>query len=243
MSEAKRVHLQTAWLLHHRPFRDTSRLLDVMTAEHGRISLVARGSRSAKSKLKGVLRPFLPLSISWVSRTELGTLTGAEAAGPPLALRGDALMAAYYLNELIMHLLHRHDPHPEVFAAYGSTLQKLSTTDRLAAELRSFEIDLLSWVGYGVVLEHDNSTGAELLDDLRYEYHPESGPMPVHETTGQMVFTGGELKSIAERNFHDPGTLQCAGRLMRGVIAYHLNGKELRSRRVLREVHSSTRAP
>lgn len=213
-----------------------------MTAEYGRISLVARGSRSAKSKLKGVLRPFLPLSISWVSRTDLGTLTGAEAAGQPLALRGDALMAAYYVNELIIHLLHRHDPHPEVFAAYGSTLTRLSTTDGLAAALRSFEIDLLSWVGYGVVLEHDNATGAELLDDRRYEYRPESGPMPVRDTAGQMVFTGGELKSIAERNFEDQATLRCAGRLMRGVIAYHLNGKELRSRRVLREVHGSTRA-
>ena len=236
------MQLQTAWLLHHRPFRDTSQLLDVMTAEYGRISLVARGSRSAKSKLKGLLRPFLPLTISWYSRSELGTLTGAEAAGRPLVLSGDALMAAYYLNELIINLLHRHDPHPEVFAAYGSTLKNLSTSGQLAAELRSFEIDLLSWVGYGVVLEHDNATGDELHDDWRYEYRPETGPVPVGASAGQMVFTGGELKSIARRNFDDQGTLRCAGRLMRGVIAYHLNGKELRSRRVLREVHSSTRA-
>ncbi len=212
-----------------------------MTPEYGRISLIARGSRSAKSKLKGLLRPFLPLSISWYSRSELGTLTGAEAAGQPLPLSGDALMAAYYLNELIINLLHRHDPHPEVFAAYGRTLENLCTTGQLAAELRSFEIDLLSLVGYGVVLEHDNATGGELHDERRYEYRPESGPVRVGESTGQMVFTGGELKSIARRDFDDLGTLRCAGRLMRGVIAYHLNGKELRSRRVLREVHSSTR--
>ena len=113
-----RVQQQPAFILHHRPFRDTSQILDVLTRDHGKVAVVARGSRGSKSRLAGVLRPFLPLRVSWVAKSDLGTLTGAEAAGGPANLRGDALLSAYYVNELMLHFLHRHDPQPVIEPAW-----------------------------------------------------------------------------------------------------------------------------
>ena len=101
MSTPRRVQQHPAFLLHNRPFRDTSLLLDIFSREHGRFALVARGARSQKSRLKPLLRPFMPLRLSWLLRSDLGTLTGAELDGPPLTLSGDALMSGYYVNELI----------------------------------------------------------------------------------------------------------------------------------------------
>ena len=111
MTTSRRVHDEPAWVLHHRPFRDSSRILDVLSRQHGRLSLVARGSRAAKSRLKGILRPFSPLSLSWVIRSDLGTLTGADMSGVPIVLSGDALLSGFYVNELLLKLLHNHDPH------------------------------------------------------------------------------------------------------------------------------------
>ena len=240
MSERRNVHLQAGWLLHHRPFRDSSQILDVLTRDHGRLSLVARGSRAAKSRLRGVLRPFLPLSLSWYSRGDMGTLTGAELDGAPMSLRGDALMAAYYLNELIMNLLHRHDPQPEIHSLYGETLRRLLSAGAVVDGLREFELDLLSLLGYAVVLDRESGTGAELDGDRYYEYKPDVGPVGlVGERQDDRVFLGSELAAIERREFSDPKTLRAANRLLRRVIAYHLNGKELKSRKVLRDVRSA----
>lgn len=122
----QRVQQQPAWLLHHRPFRDTSRILDLLSRDHGRVAVVARGSRAPRSRLGGILRPFSPLSVSWVSRADLGTLTGAEMDGVPLELSGDALLSAYYVNELLLRLMHRHDPQPDIFDAYARTIAELA---------------------------------------------------------------------------------------------------------------------
>ena len=124
---SRRVQQEPGYILHHRPFRDTSQILDVLTRDHGKVALVARGSRGARSRLAGVLRPFLPLRVSWVARSDLGTLTGAEPAGPPAGLQGDALLAAYYVNELLLHFLHRFDPQPEIFALYADVIRELGS--------------------------------------------------------------------------------------------------------------------
>jgi DNA repair protein RecO (recombination protein O) len=233
---ARRVQNQPAWLLHHRPFQDSSRILDVFSRDHGRLSLVARGSRSAKSKLKGYLRPFLPLQLSWVMRSDLGTLTGAEMNGAPISLRGDALLSAYYLNELLLNLLHRHDPQPEIFAAYHTTIDELNTRHEVARVLRRFEMELLRLLGYGLNLDHDTATGAALDPGGYYEYEFARGPVAVSNREGPMVFTGAALIAIAKEEFSELGTLQHANRLLRQVIAWHLDGKELKSRKVLQEI-------
>ena len=236
MGEIQRVQLEPAWLLHHRPFRDTSRILELLTRGHGRISLVARGSRRANSRLRGILRPFMPLVVSWMSRSELGTLTGAEVVGPPVSLGGDALLSGYYVNELIINLLHRHDPQPEIFEAYAATVKALAAGGAIAPRLRHFEIELLRLLGYALNLDHDGETERPLRAALRYEYRAEQGPVPVGDREGPMVFYGRELEAIGRLEFDRAGILDCANRLLRGVIAYHLDGKELKSRRVLRDI-------
>lgn len=231
---AKRVQNQPAWLLHHRPFQDSSRILDVLSRDYGRLSLVARGSRSAKSKLKGILRPFLPLQLSWVMRSDLGTLTGAEMNGAPISLIGDSLLSAYYLNELLLNLLHRHDPQPEIFAAYHVTVNDLQGQQDVALVLRRFELELLRLLGYGLNLDHDMETGTVLEPETEYEYRVERGPVAVVNREGPMVFTGAELIAVAREEFSDAATLKQAGRLLRQVIAWHLDGRELKSRKVLK---------
>ncbi len=121
-----RVSLQPAYVLHHRPYRDSSLLLEIFTPDHGRVGLVARGARSPKSRLYGVLQPFQPLLISWVGRGELATLSGAEANGPPQRLQGKSVISGFYINELLLRLLHRHDPHAALFDGYARTLPLLA---------------------------------------------------------------------------------------------------------------------
>lgn len=236
MTASRRIHQEPAWVLHHRPFRDSSRILDVFSLEHGRLALVARGSRAAKSRLKGVLRPFLPLQLSWVIRSEMGTLTGAEMNGPPISLSGDALMSGYYVNELMLNLLHRHDPQPEVFVAYEAAIGALNGSTGVAAVLRRFEMDALALLGYALNLDHDTRSGDEISPDRAYEYQVEQGPFAVDRRDGPMIFSGHELRAIARFEFSDPAVLSAAGRLLRQVIDWHLDGRELQSRKVLREI-------
>lgn len=234
-----RVQDQPAYLLHHRPFRDTSLLLDVFTRDHGRIALVARGARSQKSKLKGILRPFLPLRIAWQARTDLGTLTGAELDGRPITLTGDALLSGYYVNELQLNFLHRHDPQPEAFQAYAETIASLVGKASPAPQLRTFEIELLKLLGYGLNLDHDAVSGASLEAERCYEFRPDQGPVAVSRESGKRVFRGDQLLAIGAGNFDDPEILSAASRLLRDVIAHHLGGKELKSRKVLVDLHRS----
>jgi len=235
---SKRVQNEPAWLLHHRPFRDSSRILDILSRDHGRLSLVARGSRSARSKLKGILRPFLPLQLSWVIRSDLGTLTGAEMDGAPISLTGDALLSGYYVNELILNLLHRHDPQPEIYSVYRRTISNLKNPVAVAVALRRFEMETLSLLGYALNLDHDTDTGQALEPATEYEYRVERGPVAVTNRQGPMIFTGAELMAVAREEFTDDATLRQAGRLLRQVIAWHLDGKELKSRKVLKALRT-----
>lgn len=238
MTTGRRVQQQAAFILHYKPFRDSSQILDILSRDHGKLAVVARGSRGARSKLKGVLRPFMPLSMSWVIRTDLGTLTGAEVRGTPLRLSGDALLSGYYVNELILHLLHRHDPQPEVFDAYAHTIEALAVRDAdVAPSLRIFEMALLRQIGYALNLDHESGSNAALVAERHYEYRVEQGPVAVERSEGPLVFTGAVLGAIADQRFDDADTLRAASRLLREVIAFHLGGKDLKSRKVLLEMH------
>jgi DNA repair protein RecO (recombination protein O) len=233
---SRRIHKEPAWLLHHRPYLDSSSILDVLSCDHGRLSLVARGSRSPKSRLKGLLRPFLPLQLSWTIRSDLGTLTGAEVHGAPLALAGEALLAGYYANELLLLLLHRHDPQPQIFSIYAQTIERLASLTEPAPALREFEMELLRLLGYGVNLDHDSQSQAPLVAEAQYEYRVAQGPVRSDERAGPMTFSGAELLAVRDRDFSRPQTLRSARRLLRAAIAYHLDGRELKSRRVLMEM-------
>ena len=236
MSARRRIDQQPAWVLHHRPFRDSSRILDVLSRDYGRLSLVSRGSRAPRSRLAGILRPFMPLRLSWVIRSDLGTLTGAEVQGAPVSLTGDALLSGYYVNELLLYMLHRHDPQPDIFSVYGDTVRRLAGRIDVAPVLRRFEIELLRMLGYALNLDHATNGENSLRPELQYEYRVEQGPVSVAEREGPMVFTGAELVAIQRQDFSEPAVLKSAGRLLRSVIAHHLGGKELNSRKVLKEL-------
>ena len=191
--------MEPAWLLHHRPFRDSSQILDVLSRDHGFLSLVARGVRGRKSKLQGMLRPFMPLQLSWVIRTDLGTLTGAEMHGAPIGLGGEALLAGFYINELILKLVHRHDPQPEIFAAYATTVESLAACTDVSIPLRRFEIVLLRILGYALNLDHDTTTQQPLEPDRMYEYRVEQGPVAVADREGKMIYSGAALAGNRSR--------------------------------------------
>ena len=163
-----KVVLEPAYVLHHRPYRDSSLLLEMLTSGYGRVALIARGARRPKSHLHGLLQPFQPLFASWSMRGELGTLTaveGRDGAGP----RGRTLISGFYMNELLMRLLHRHDPHPQLFAVYESALRGLAVTGLPASAeqtvLRMYELTLLRELGYGLVLDHEIMGGESIRAD------------------------------------------------------------------------------
>ena len=236
MSTKKRIQNQSAWILHHRPFSNSSMILEIMTSEYGRISLIAKGSRSAKSKFRGVLRPFMPLSISWFSRTNLGTLTEAEIQGAPISLAGDALISGYYINELLLKLLYKDDSHAEVFSLYSETIKKLSLTNRIAPLLRQFEIKLLELVGYALNLREVVDSQIPVDSLSYYEYKPDIGLVMAENNEGTMTFLGSQLGSIQQQNFECEDTLRCANRLLKNIISHQLGGKKLMTRKVIEEM-------
>jgi DNA repair protein RecO (recombination protein O) len=230
-----RIILQPGFILHSRPYRDTSALMEVFTREYGRLGLVARGARGAKSKLRGVLQPFRPVLLSWLGHGDLGTLTDAEAQGVALTLGGRTLLSGYYLNELVQRLTHRHDPHPALYDAYQETLANLNDDGRMERVLRLFEKRLLQELGYGLVLDHDVASGAPLTATALYRYQLERGP--VFSETGAshgLLLHGSSLLSLAGDELYDECSLRESKRLMRAVLALYLGDKPLKSRDLFR---------
>ena len=169
MTGERRKLLEPAWLLHHRPWSDTSRIIDLMTREHGRVTLFAHGARRPKSQHRAVLRPFVPLLVSWSGGADGGTLTAAEAAGGSPALAPGRLISAFYLNELLLKLLPKEDRHETLFDAYGEALAALSRAAEQPA-LRAFERVLLEELGYGLDLGREAGSHRPLEDDRYYQF-------------------------------------------------------------------------
>lgn len=147
------------------------------------------------------------------------------------------MLSAFYVNELLMNFLHRHDPQAEIFELYVDTIKMLGACEEVASVLRSFEIELLGLLGYALSIEHESATH-EVLDPAgNYEYRMEQGAVAVSRSSGAMVFSGALLSAIHAQRFDDPEVLRAAGRLLREVISHHLGGKELKSRKVLLDLH------
>jgi DNA repair protein RecO (recombination protein O) len=164
-------------------------------------------------------------------------MTGAEVAGRPSGMTGDAMLSAFYVNELLLHFLHRFDPQPEIFALYDEVIKALVSASSITASLRSFELEFLSLLGYAVDLEHEYGGQEDLADERHYQFRMEQGAVPVERLDGPLIFSGAILKGIAAQRFEDAEVLRAANRLLRDVIGFHLGGKELKSRKVLLELH------
>ena len=232
-----RVSLQPAYVLHRRPYRDSSLLLEVLTAEYGRISLVARGARrrSRGGTAGALLQPFIPLLLTFAGRSEMKNLSATEPAGQALPLRGERMYSGLYLNELLVRLLHRHDPHPQLFAAYGRALTELGCAQEMDEVLRRFEFMLLEELGYGFGLDIDSSTGESVQAGHWYHFHPDRGLVARGPSTDpeQPAFSGSDLLAMASGRFGG-GTRLAAKRLTRLVLSSHLGEAPLRSRDLFR---------
>jgi DNA repair protein RecO (recombination protein O) len=237
MSSKSAALTDQAFILHSRPYRNTSLLLEVFSAQHGRLSLLAKGARTPKSPLYAVLQPFHSLFMSWGGRGELLVLYKAEALAVPQELSGEQLFNGFYLNELLVRLLHKHDAHPGLFQLYAETLQQLTRDTPHDVTLRYFEIQLLEELGYGLNLTLDVSTQQPVSVPQTYHYRVEQGPVPAVTTqTNLLTLSGGTLLALANRQLHDLQQRQEAKRLMRVVLDHHLGNKPLKTRELYQPV-------
>lgn len=236
-AEARRVQLQPAFVLHHRPYRDTSRILELFTRDHGRVSVFARGARAGRkagASLTSMLQPFNRLLVSWSGRGEAGQLTGAEFDGPMSVLPPDRSVSGFYLNELLLKLFARHDSHPDVFDLYAQTIEALKLASDALPALRTFEKRLLDAIGYGLLLERDVVTGIEIEADAAYHYRLEQGAMRVNAVAeGGVIYSGSTLLALAREDFSNAATRADARRLLRAALDRCLEGRELKSRQVM----------
>jgi DNA repair protein RecO (recombination protein O) len=222
--------------LHQYAYRDTSRIVEIFTADQGRLTLFARGLASARSPLKGVLRPFQRLLISWTQRSEAGQLVQAEVDGEITRLATDRLMSGFYLNELLLKLTERGDPHPEIFLSYASCITALAGGAAQEAALRRFEKRLLEDLGYGLELAH-TASGERLDPQGYYRIAPQRGPIAcVAEAPGAVY--GRSLEDLRAESFEDPRTLKDAKRVLRTALDACLDGRPLKTREILRALHA-----
>ena len=228
----RRVELTPGYVLHHRPWRDSSRILEVFAREFGRLTLFARAVRGPSARLAPVLQPFQPLLLSWSGRGEAPQLTGAERTLHTAALPRERLLAGFYLNELLMKLTTRHDAQPELFDHYDAALEELRN-GALQPALRLFEKRLLDVLGYGLNLATEARTGARLVAAGYYYYRPGLGF--VAATRGSAgALAGGSLLSLARESLSAERELEDARRVLQAAIGACLEGRPLTTRAVAR---------
>ncbi len=230
---ARRVQLAPAYLLHHRPYRESGRILEVLVRAEGRLTLFARGVSGPKSRLAAVLQPFQPLLLSFTQGRDAGQLTGAECAAPAPPLPAASVMSAFYLNELLLKLTLRHDAAPELFDAYGVALARLRAgagLEALEAALRRFELELLSAVGYGLDLATE-AGGQPIEPGGFYRFRPAQG---LYRVAGEEpgALAGHSLQALARGDLEAARTRADARVLLAAAIAECLEGRELATRRV-----------
>lgn len=259
-----RATLQAAFILHHRPFKDTSVIADLITPDHGRVSVIARGARSASSRRRLLLQPFRPLLVSWAGRSELRTLTTVEESGLPVSLAGESLACAYYVTELALRLVSKDEPTIEAFALYARTLTTLaeiesqlgSQTDMPEATqarnyelcLREFEIELLDCLGLLPDFAHCDKHHEPIDATINYHFHPPSGhatrvdpdePVMLEsvEVSGLTLLAMGQRELRSAQHDHAV-VLPQAKKLMRQIVRLHLGSQPLKSREVFKQLRS-----
>lgn len=232
-----RVAEQPAFVLHSYPYRETSLVIDVLSRDHGRVALVAKGAKRPHSALRGVLQTFQPLALSWTGKGEVRTLTGAEWVGGMLPLTGDALLCGFYVNELVVKFIAREDSHPELFRHYVVTLTRLAHDEPPVQVLRSFERVLLRETGYALALNRTVNRKA-VVPEGRYVFDPERGVRELSSEREEWpahwpVVSGQTLLDMEEDDYHRPQTVAQSKALMRFLLNTYLGGTPLATRQIL----------
>lgn len=230
-----RVDLHPAFVIHRRPYRETSLVLEVFSSRQGRVAVVAKGAHRPRSGWRGVLQPFQGLLLAWSGRGELGTLTHAEQAGFNSPLSGSGILSGFYVNELLLRFLARGDPHPQLYDAYAQALAGLAGPSADEPVLRVFEKRLLAEIGYGLVLDRDNECGYPIEDGRDYYYQVDKGPWrvaPARIATARI--NGGAMIALGNEALTEPQHLRETKALMRFVLSHYLGGRPLMSRELFR---------
>jgi DNA repair protein RecO (recombination protein O) len=235
-----RQDAQPAFVLHSYPFRETSLVVELLTREFGRIGVVARGARRPRSALRGVLLAFQPLLVGWSGRGELHSLVRAEWHGAYQPLNGLSLICGFYLNELLLKLLARHDAHETLFETYARTLRALASPSDPAGILRAFEKSLLRELGYAVTLDRDVESGRPIAAEERYTYLVERGPVSaaVAGEGNGVELVGRTLLDMQADDYTSAVTQQQSKALMRTLINHYLGDQELHTRQLLRDLQA-----
>jgi DNA repair protein RecO (recombination protein O) len=234
-----RTDNEPGFVLHTWPFRETSLIVEIFSRNHGRMALIARGARRPRSVLRGQVQPFTPLLISWFGKSEIRTLHGAEWQGGIAPLAGLPLMCGFYLNELLLKLLARDDPHEALFDYYRATLAELAQPNGndLERVLRRFEKHLLSEIGYAATFHEEAGIARPVRVEQQYVFVPERGPY-ADEASGAngIPVSGQTLLDLDQDRLDSPVTRTESKLLMRALINHHLGGKPLYTRQMLKEL-------
>jgi DNA repair protein RecO (recombination protein O) len=229
-----RGSLFQAFVLHRREYGNTSLLLEVFAAGRGRFPAIAKGARRVRHPTSALLQPFQPLWLDAVGRGEVLTLTRVEAAGPAVGLLGRPLLCGFYLNELLVRLLGREDPHDPLFAFYSAALTGLATGEDLETLLRQFEIRLLDELGYALALDVETGCDRPVVPDGAYVLVPGQGMRRVGAEERDGRISGATLLALARGSRLAPDQLREARALLRRLLEPHLGGRELKSRELFR---------
>ena len=248
---ARRISDEPAFVLHRYDWSESSLILEVLTRDHGRIALVAKGAKRPSSNFRPVLLPLQPLRLAFGGDAEIRTLKGAEWVGGQVMPTGDALLAGYYLNELLIRLLARDDPHPRLFDAYASAVQVLASHhgEALQPALRAFELLLLREIGLLPSLDAQTLTLAGLDPQGRYSLVPEGGLVRASPGDGRPSLSGSQWQQLqrvlddADTSF--TATLRQAAQVsselkpqLRSLLHYHCGVSTLRTRQLMIDLQS-----
>lgn len=229
-----RITLQPAFILHTRPFQDTSLLIDLFTLDHGRITLIGKGARSPRSKIRGILQPFIPLLVSWSGKSELPILSKVETNGNNIfSLPGNILASGFYLNELLMRLLQKRDPHPEIFHAYSQAVGILPAAKpaTIAPILRIFEKNLITHLGYGLQFNIDH-LGINIESASKYMFKFGTGFVKLSNkaTIEATSVSGATITALEQEKFLSSEQLHEAKTLLQLVLSQLLGNRPIKSR-------------
>ena len=230
MSADTRERLQQGFVLHRRDYSDTSLLLEVFTAGHGRLPLLAKGAKRGRGPSAALLQPFNPLLLAWSGRGEVKTLVRVEPGGRPVPLVGDALYCGFYVNELLMRLLARQDPHEVLFVFYQAVLDDLAGSSDLETPLRRFELRLLGELGYQAVLDREANGGPPVRVAGHYSYSSEHGLLPAVSAGSAQAISGETLRRLGSGEPLHGAHAREARLLLRQLLAPHLGERPLKSR-------------
>ena len=232
---------EPAYLIHQRPYSETSQIINLFSRHYGRVDAIAKGSKRPKSKFKSFLQPFSPILVSWSGRSQLKTLRSVDiSSGKQSNVSRKHLMSAFYLNELILSFLTTADPYPDLFDAYSLAINNLSNADSSEIILREFEIQLLTEIGYAINFQTEAMSSKKIEPNLSYRFIAEEGFISsVTSSPRDTLIKGSVIQSIDRKDFSQPETMRAAKRIIRESVKYHLSGKELNTKKVVKSLKKS----